>query len=75
MLRLLGEEAAVTIIWFTDEDRERMRAEADARAEYNRLFEEFVREVQPFRIANREPPPFDIHKMMRLDIRPWPEVE
>lgn len=60
----------MAIIWFTDEDRERMRRENEAALERQRLFWEFVQEVQPFRVADRE------HKasprIEMLDIRPWP---
>ena len=60
----------MAIIWFTDEDRERMRRENEAALERQRLFWEFVQEVQPFRVADREDKANPRIEM--LDIRPWP---
>jgi hypothetical protein len=61
----------VTIRWFTDEDRERMRREAadaaEIGAEYDRICMKYAR------IASREPIPVDLDMFGRLDIRPWPE--
>jgi hypothetical protein len=63
----------MAIIWFTDQDRQRMRDEKEQCLERAKLFCEFVREEEPYRIANREASPKWMHKMMMLDIRPWPE--
>jgi len=60
----------MTIIWFTDEDRRRMREEREACVEYYRLFREFVRDEQPYKIADRNAKVFDVETGR---IRPWPE--
>jgi hypothetical protein len=44
----------MTVIWFSDEDRERMRRDRAATLEHDRLFWEFVREVQPYGVADRD---------------------
>lgn len=57
----------MAMVWFSDEDRERMRREtaeaAEIRAEYDRICR---KHAQP---ASREPPPNWV-KVGRLDIRP-----
>lgn len=66
----------MTIRWFTDEDRERMRKEAaehaEIRAELDRLHRKYAR------IAHRPTTPAEVEKERRLmrmhatlQIRPW----
>jgi hypothetical protein len=59
----------MAVIWFSDEDRERMRREREAVLERGRLFWEFVREEEPFGVANRDAKVNP--RMELLDIRPW----
>jgi hypothetical protein len=65
----------MAVVWFSDEDRERMRREREAILERHRLFWEFVEEVQPFGEASREDRMSAalLDKLERglLDIRPW----
>jgi hypothetical protein len=67
----------MAVVWFSDEDRERMRREREAVLERDRLFWEFVEEAQPFGEARREDrlSPALTEKLERglLDIRPWPD--
>ena len=59
----------MVVIWFSDEDRERMRREREAFLERDKLFWEFIREEEPYGVANR-----DVKgnpRMETLDIRPW----
>jgi hypothetical protein len=64
----------MAIIWFTDEDRRRMREEREAIVERDTLFFEFLREKHPDGIGiAREVPIELIDKMGLLDIRPWPD--
>ena len=65
----------MAIIWFSDEDRQRLRQEEAERVKREELFWEFVCQEEPFRVASREPLPFDVDRMAMLDIRPWPEAE
>jgi hypothetical protein len=65
----------VAIVWFSDEDRDRMRREHEegmAFIERERLFFDFLRERRPNGgIADR-----DVQVPRRietLDIRPWPD--
>ena len=57
---------ALAIIWFTDEDRERMRREnaelAGIGAEYDRICFKYAR------LASREPSPINWDKISQLDI-------
>jgi hypothetical protein len=59
----------MAVIWFSDEDRERMRREREAVLERAQLFWEFVREEEPFGVANRDEK--GNPRMETLDIRPW----
>lgn len=65
----------MAIVWFIDEDRERMRAERAERAEEMRhelLFFEFLRERGD--CGNAVPmTPEQFDKVGLLDIRPWPD--
>ncbi len=63
------EEVVVAVIWFSDEDRERFRLEREAVLERDKLFWEFVREEEPYGVANRDDKANP--KMETLDIRPW----
>ena len=59
----------MAVIWFSDEDRERMRREREAVLERDKLFWEFIREEEPYGVANR-----DVKvkpRMGTLDIQPW----
>jgi hypothetical protein len=76
--RLCGESsgrAGVAIIWFSDEDRERMRREHEecmALRERELLFFEFLRERRPNGgVASRE----DVvnPRIEGFQIRPWPD--
>ena len=59
----------MAVIWFSDEDRERMRREREAVIERGKLFWEFVREEEPFGVADRDA---KVNPRMEvLDIRPW----
>jgi hypothetical protein len=59
----------MAVIWFSDEDRERMRRERDAVLERHQLFMEFIREEEPYGVANRDEKVNP--RMETLDIRPW----
>jgi hypothetical protein len=59
----------VAVIWFSDEDRERMRLERAAVLERDKLFWQFIREEEPYGVADRDEKVN--HKMETLDIRPW----
>ncbi len=59
----------MAIVWFTDEDRERMRREKAEELERETLYWEFVEQFQPFGTPDR-----DVRGTPRiemLDIRPW----
>jgi hypothetical protein len=57
------------VIWFSDEDRGRMRREREAVLERDRLFWEFIREEEPYGVADRD---VQVNpRMETLDIRPW----
>jgi hypothetical protein len=59
----------MAIVWFSDEDRERTRREREAFLERDKLFWEFIREEEPYRVADR-----DVRanpRMERLELRPW----
>jgi hypothetical protein len=59
----------MAVIWFSDEERERMRREREAFLERDKLFWEFIREEEPYGVANRN---VKVNpRMERLDIRPW----
>jgi len=59
----------MAVIWFSDEDRERMRREREEFLERDRLFWEFIREEEPFGVPKRE---VEANlRMGTLDIRPW----
>jgi hypothetical protein len=59
----------MAVIWFSDEDRERMRREREAVLERHKLFWEFIREEEPFGVPHREVKAN--LRMGMLDIRPW----
>ena len=59
----------MAVIWFSDEDRERMRREREAFLERDQLFWDFVREEEPYGIADRNAKVSP--RMESLDIRPW----
>ena len=59
----------MAVIWFSDEDRERMRREREAVLERQTLFWEFVCEEEPFGVADRDATWNP--RMETLDIRPW----
>jgi hypothetical protein len=59
----------MAVIWFSDEERERMRREREAVLERDKLFWEFIREEEPYGVANRD---VKVNpRMETLDIRPW----
>ena len=59
----------MAVIWFSDEDRERMRREREEFLERDRLFWEFIREEEPYGVADRDEQVNP--RMETLDIRPW----
>ena len=59
----------MVVIWFSDEDRERMRREREAVLERDHLFWEFIREEEPYGVADRDAKVNP--RMETLDIRPW----
>jgi hypothetical protein len=59
----------MAVVWFSDEDRERMRLEREAFLARDRLFWEFVREEEPYGVADRDVTANP--EMETLDIRPW----
>ena len=68
-------EGVMGIVWFTDEDRQRMRAENAQQAEHIKrelLFLEFLRERGDSGIAVPMTPEL-IERIGRLDLRPWPD--
>ena len=65
----------MTIIWFSDKDRQDMRDAREERIRRDTLFFEFLDERGPDGVADREVPPGMIDKMGLLDIRPWPDPD
>ena len=59
----------MAVIWFSDEDRERMRRERDEFLERDKLFWEFIHDGEPQR--RRRPGRAGEPRMGTLDIRPW----
>jgi hypothetical protein len=60
----------MAIIWFSDADRQRMREEAEQHATYLKLYMEFIDEVRPHRIADRNAKV--IPRIETLDVKPRP---
>jgi hypothetical protein len=65
----------MTIIWFSDKDRQDMRNAREERIRRDTQFFEFLREREPDGVADRDVPPAVIDRMGLLDIRPWPDPE
>ena len=65
----------MTIIWFSDKDRQDMRDAREERIRRDILFFEFLDERWPDGVADRAVSPSMIDKMGLLDIRPWPDPD
>jgi hypothetical protein len=65
----------MTIIWFSDKDRQDMRDAREERIRLDTLFFEFLDERGPDGVADREASPAMIDRMGLLDIRPWPDPD
>jgi hypothetical protein len=64
----------VTIVWFSDEDRQRMRRETRESLERDRLFWEFIDERQRTHGGGADRSAgLSSDRILRLRIRPWPD--